>query len=60
MTVEEAARLGKREAAVLSGTSKMRIYEAMEAMKRRSPFPRDYDPNAAREAAFEEKYGRFD
>ncbi len=39
---------------------KMRAYKAMEALKRSSPFPRDYDCDAVREKAFSEKYGRFD
>ncbi|MBQ9564543.1 MAG: hypothetical protein IJU98_03045 [Synergistaceae bacterium] len=39
---------------------KWRAYEAMETMKKRSPFPKDYDYDAAREEAFLERHGRFD
>ncbi|MCR5347849.1 MAG: hypothetical protein K6E38_08725 [Fretibacterium sp.] len=41
-------------------SKKMQAYEAMEAMKRRSPFPGDYDYKTVREDAFSEKHRRFD
>ena len=46
--------------AVGESSKKMRAYEAMEAMKKSSPFPKDYDYETVREEAFTEKYGRFD
>ena len=38
---------------------KRKAYEAMEEMKRRSPFPKDYDVAAAIAESMAEKYGRF-
>ena len=41
-------------------SKKLLAYEAMEAMKKFSPFPKEYDYEAVREEAFAEKYGYFD
>ena len=54
------AMTGRASQAKLDRSRKMRAYEAMEAMKRRSPFPKDFDYEKAREEALTEKYGRFD
>ncbi|MBR0234309.1 MAG: type II toxin-antitoxin system Phd/YefM family antitoxin [Synergistaceae bacterium] len=41
-------------------SKKILAYEAMEEMKKRSPFPENYDYETEREEAFVEKYGHID
>jgi len=40
-------------------SKKIIAYEAMEAMKKFSPFPKDYDYEAVIKEALAEKYGYF-
>ncbi len=40
-------------------SKKLKAYYNMEAMKKLSHFPVDYDYNAVRDEAFAEKYGNF-
>ena len=41
-------------------SKKILAYEAMEEMKKRSPFPKNYNYEFEREEAFVEKYGHID
>ena len=56
--------IGKRESAIQEKTApnrddKWQAFLELEAWKKRNPFPDNYDCEAARREAMEEKYGRL-
>ena len=53
------ARYGKRKSHYSAKKQKMLAFEALEELRKNSPFPKDFDYKAEIEQAIDEKYGYF-
>ena len=53
------ARYGKRKSHYSAKNKKMLAFEALEELRKNSPFPKDFDYKTEIEQAIDEKYGYF-